>query len=60
MKDNTHKKLLRQYYAVARLLNLKPDATEAIKERYGVKHMSELSSQQLIEIINTLDGEANR
>lgn len=57
--DKNKKKLIRQYYATARLLGLMEDFMAAIKESYGVKHMNELSCSELLEIINKLDGEAN-
>lgn len=51
MMDKNKKKLIRQYYATARLLGLKEDSMEAIKESYGVKHINELSYNELLEII---------
>lgn len=61
MKANkTHSSLLRQYHAMCRVLGIKPEEREAIKQGYGVNSIGELDNHQLIELIGRLNSDANQ
>lgn len=58
--SSTHARLLRQYHTMCRVLGLRPDEIDAIKQSYGVSSSSELTHSQLVELIDKLNGDANR
>jgi hypothetical protein len=45
---------------MCRVLGIKPEEQEAIRQGYGVNSIGELNNQQLIELIGRLNGDANQ
>lgn len=59
MNNEAKVELVHKYHALCSVNGIKEFEKEAIKESYGVSSISDLSINQLVELIGKLDSKAN-